>query len=375
MHKLYPHERFFILALLITAISGGAWFYEPLQEYLTGLLARAAGVISNTPKSPASAQSSLVGHWTFDGPDVNWRTGVVSDKAGTNNGQMRGTMSTSTSPVAGVHGQGLKFDGVDDSIDVSSVAGGTAFTATDNFTLTAWIRPSALPSAGANIVGRNTNSNGNWFLRTEGNNLRGGVQDVSGNGAVRTGTTVLIIDRWYFATMVYTGSTKTTALFLDAVSEGTAVNASLSGNLYNTNNVSIGKRDEGAGDLFSPSSLDDVRIYNRALTADEITALYRAGSSAKLSVTPKSPASAQSSLVGHWTFDGPDVNWRTGVVSDKAGTNNGQMQGTMSTSTAPVVGVHGQGLAFDGSDDNIKLDANISNFSGLARGTVSMWFN
>jgi hypothetical protein len=42
-------------------------------------------------------------------------------------------------------------------------------------------------------------------------------------------------------------------------------------------NASIGARDYGSPSLFYKGSLDDVRIYNRALSATEIKQLYNQG--------------------------------------------------------------------------------------------------
>jgi len=52
--------------------------------------------------------------------------------------------------------------------------------------------------------------------------------------------------------------------------------------------------------------MDDVRIYNRALSTDEITKLYNQGAATKQAST-KTPVDLQTGLTGHWTFDGPDM--------------------------------------------------------------------
>src|SRR3989344_8256238 len=54
---------------------------------------------------------------------------------------------------------------------------------------------------------------------------------------------------------------------------------------------------------FTNGFLDDVRIYNRALSATEISQLYKLGQD-KIATTP---IDKLNGLVGHWTFDGPDL--------------------------------------------------------------------
>src|SRR3989344_6617628 len=75
--------------------------------------------ISFPATSHASLTDGLVGYWTFDGKDTNWRTNTTNDRAGTNHGTMT-SMSTTTSPVAGKIGQGLKFDGSTSFVSVAN---------------------------------------------------------------------------------------------------------------------------------------------------------------------------------------------------------------------------------------------------------------
>ena len=56
-----------------------------------------------------SITSGLVGYWTMDGTDTNWKTGTMTDRSGMGNTGTLVGMSTSTSPVAGKVGQALKF--------------------------------------------------------------------------------------------------------------------------------------------------------------------------------------------------------------------------------------------------------------------------
>jgi len=63
--------------------------------------------------------SGLVGYWTFDGSDVNWGTNIATDKSpvGANSGTLTG-MNSSANQIIGKIGQGLKFDGNDDYVDI-----------------------------------------------------------------------------------------------------------------------------------------------------------------------------------------------------------------------------------------------------------------
>src|SRR3990167_6889266 len=72
----------------------------------------------NRPPNYISLKSGLVGHWTFDGKDLN--TGAAMDASGQGNHGALVNMSTSTSRVPGKFGQALKFDGVDDRVSIAN---------------------------------------------------------------------------------------------------------------------------------------------------------------------------------------------------------------------------------------------------------------
>jgi len=65
----------------------------------------------------------LVGHWTFNGQDMDWAstTAEALDRSGNSN---NGNVVNGATPVIGISGQGLEFDGVDDYVDASNVYDG-----------------------------------------------------------------------------------------------------------------------------------------------------------------------------------------------------------------------------------------------------------
>jgi hypothetical protein len=90
-------------------------------------------------------------------------------------------------------------------------------------------------------------------------------------------TFTLTLNAWHFVGYTYNGGTSITVYY-----DGQSQTGSLSGGLpLNTVLTSylpyptIGKSTNGLGGYF-PGLIDDVRIYNRALSASEIQALYNA---------------------------------------------------------------------------------------------------
>src|SRR3989338_11541268 len=115
-----------------------------------------------------------------------------------------------------------------------------------------------------------------------------------------------------------------------------------------------------------PGSFDDVRVYNRALSPDEIKRLYNMGATTKFNVSKKQDPSLNQGLVGLWTFDAPDME---GVAAyDHSGNNN---NGTLTNGVKKAIGKIGQALNFDGVNDYV---GNI-NFGSISTSqlTQSYW--
>jgi hypothetical protein len=125
----------------------------------------------------------------------------------------------------------------------------------------------------------------------------------------------------------------------------------------NTNALRIGARNApSAASNFFIGLTDDVRIYNRALSPTEVSALYQSGS-----VKLKAPTN--QGLVGYWS-----MNEGAGTkVNDSSGNGN---TGTI-TGAAWTNGKHGNALSFNGSSDYTNVpDATLLNPTNI---TMSAW--
>jgi hypothetical protein len=130
----------------------------------------------------------------------------------------------------------------------------------------------------------------------------------------------------------------------------------------------VGQR--GNSTSWFKGKLDDLRVYNRILTANEILALYRTN---ETSVNTSQTTKYTNGLVGYWTFNGPDVGT---TVRDVTGNGwNGYLVGTNnSTSTRKTIGKTGQAFSFGGFNTG---GINVGSSTALVpnRFTVSAWVN
>ncbi len=297
--------------------------------------------------SPTGLQSSLTGHWTFDGKDM---VPNVRDLSGQGK-HANITGQTSTTSVPGKIGQALSVD-ADDDVKVSSVV----MTQLDNVTLSIWAY--WLDTSGLQVILYNGNTGANGYgliidgsACGTGNKLDILIGGISCN--VLNSTYQMPTREWTHIVAVRNAGTW--RLYANGVDTGLSA---VTTPTTPTTETILSSDFHGY--------LDDARTYSRALSANEIKQLYAMGGSKLNSTQNTSRGSLSSGLVGHWTFDGADMNPN---VRDKSGQGkHGNLFGQTATTTA--IGKLGQALKFDGVNDYV----NASTFSWLGGPvTVSFW--
>ena len=200
------------------------------------------------------AQTGLVAAWSF-----NEGAGTtVADASGNNN---TGTISGATWSTLGRYGNALTFNGVNNLVVINSSA---SLNVTTAMTLSAWVFPTATQSGWRTIMQREVDA---YFLNASSD--AGPLRPAGGgtlNGTVRNivGPSALAVNAWTHVAVTYDGAA--IRLFVN----GTQVAAvARTGTLEtNTKPLRIGGNSP-YGEYFQ-GRIDDVRVYNRALTATEI---------------------------------------------------------------------------------------------------------
>ena len=113
-------------------------------------------------------------------------------------------------------------------------------------------------------------------------------------------------------------------------------------------------------------TIDDVRIYNRALSASEVAKLYANNTSSAVRMNASTVAlqngtklGPANGLVGHWTFDGADTPWSSATAAnaiDRSGNANTGTLTSMNRSSAPTIGKLGQALSLALFRDDVAGD-------------------
>ncbi|MDE1924617.1 MAG: LamG domain-containing protein [Patescibacteria group bacterium] len=324
-----------------------------------------AGATVTAGQSNTTALSSgLVGYWTLDGNKTNWLTGTIQDSSGNGNtGQLVG-MSTTTSPVLGKIGQALKFNGTGSEVHTT-----TNISDPQIFTLGVWFKTTV--ASGHKLVGFEDISGGSYdrmiYMGTDGLIYFGWYP---GSVEVITSLHTLNDGKWHSAVATFNNGFG--ALYIDGVLQGTlsAGGAQNFSAYWNIGGYKTGGW-PNASDGYFDGTLDDVHVYNRTLSAQEVAQLYSLG---QANVAHSNTTALSSGLLLYWPLDGNTLNWTTGAVADKSGNGfTGQMFG-LSTTTSPAIGKIGQALKFSSSVVNgvYSLSSPVWSLSGSI--TESSWF-
>jgi hypothetical protein len=168
---------------------------------------------------------------------------------------------------AGVLGGALDFDGVDDYVDCGN---DTIFSITDAFSLSVWINWRAATGDWQTVVAKGDNA---WRLARGGGDTQTmdfGFTDGGPRGwlAVRSANEVPL-GEWHHVTVTI-DTIDGAKIYLDGVLEGT--NPDTGGITVGDFPVFIGENSQATG-RFWDGLIDDVQIYDRVLSAEEISQL------------------------------------------------------------------------------------------------------
>ncbi len=207
--------------------------------------------------SGSTLSNGLIGWWTFDSADID----IAGKKASDSSGQDQdGTLNnlTGSNIVPGRIGQALKFNGSNTYVD-------TPLKIDDEpISYAAWVKPESIYEPGCFLC----TDNAVWDKGTE---VRLGKWNMHvGNAEADTGKPVSA-GQWYHVVTVYTSSN--IILYVNGSKEWER----LSGPGDDSGStVQIGRAwfANGNGSRFFNGLIDDVRVYNRALSSDEVNELY-----------------------------------------------------------------------------------------------------
>jgi len=268
-------------------------------------------VAGSTPCAPVSL--GLADWWSAEGN--------ANDNVGTNNGTLVGGASYAPGEV----GQAFSFDGVSGYVSIPDSPSLDSFVT--NMTIETWIKVNQ------------TNVNSDWRgIVTKGNDSWR-LQGVQGEGTVSfaanglstylTGTRNVNDEQWHHVAGVYDGTN--IYLYVDGTLDTSTPATGLI--IQDSFPVCLGANPDAPLPYYFNGLIDEVSIYNRALSAAEIQSIYLAGSEGKcpmpLAITTQPTnetgnagstallavtANGMQPLNYQWNFNGTNLTWATNNV-------------------------------------------------------------
>ncbi len=314
-----------------------SWKKAMSETFLNNSTAGQSGVIKQSVAETAD-DTGLVGYWSFeDGSGTK-----ATDFSGNGN---TGTLYSMESGdwVDSPRGKALSFDGGTD--EYVNAGHGSSLEFTGDITISAWINPSFLADYDM-FIGKYTSSTDTGYdigVMSNGSLtpiFRDGshVEQFSTVGLIQTGV-------WQHIVVTQQASDCSVRIYRNGVRDSVLTSQPCFDDASGYD-LSIGSRNNSVNNHF-PGSVDEVRLYNRILSQDEIMDLYQLGAT-KLNVSQNTKQT--SGLIGLWSFNGPDISGTTAY--DRSGQGN---NGTLTSGPVVTEGKVGQALSFDGTDDYIAL--------------------
>lgn len=325
------------IILIIGVFAGAYWYF---QVYGSTITQSQNGLITN----------GLVGYWSFNTSDIDGTTAY--DRSGNSN---NGTLTSGPTGVDGEIDQALSFNGTTQYVDIPDIV------MTGTFSYSFWYKTSNNAQTGI-MLGGDVNNGTYVKYGLVSNNLY--IRVISGGSSDNTispGTANV----WHHLVITRDSSNKID-LYLDGGSANRLFSdAAQSGS---TSLTHVAKSQDGQ---FFAGQMDEVRMYNRILSSDEIQTLYTqrgVGKTNSAVSQPQGTGRLDSGLAGYWKLDGR----RPTVIATDSSTNANT--GTLTNGPTWTTGQIGGALDFDGTNDYVSAGSPTV-LDDMGPITVSGWVN
>ncbi len=331
------------------------------------------------------APSQPLGYWKLDEGADNTCSGGSNDtcNSGTAGTTLDGVNANMASPAtstsgwtnSGKFGRAVMLDGINDTVVVTDTS--VIRPQDGSWSVTVWAKPANSDQKSPLVAKRQTTGDfeqwslsicGDISCSTSGQNLLGIFResDAIERRALSIGD--VADGQWHHYAMVADKTANKVFIYMDGKEmASTLISDSSWPTINNTDNLRFGS--DGTNNYSGP--IDEVKIFNYSLTADEIKTDYNHASATSLGGilgTQDSEGFGGTDPIVYWPFD---ENTGTSTTSDKTGNAN---TGTLNSITAGswVPGRYGSALYFDGAADYVSNSDLATSLTGDL--TISMWF-
>jgi chitodextrinase len=275
-----------------TALRMPAWAFALMLCSVAVIVAAAGGATT----SAAATSNGLVAAYSFDEGSGQ----SVADTSGNGN---NGTISGASWTSAGKNGSALSFDGVSNQV---TVADSPSLDLTDEMTLEAWVKPASLGSSWRSVVVKEQSDQLAYALYAHDGGPGPSGHVYSNGDRYTTAPSTLPTDTWTHLAATYDGST------VKIYVNGALANSGNVSGMITTSGLPLRIGGNSVWSEWFSGQIDDVRIYNRALDASELSsdmATPVGGSSAGPPADTQAPSAPGSVRATATTQTGITLAW------------------------------------------------------------------
>lgn len=241
---------------------------NPLTRLLLAGAAALPLLTGLAPQAHADIRSGLKAYWNFDKSDFTDASGNFFD------GTESGTLPIEFVDGKSGFGKAVVLNGEDQEITITGGEPDDLAFAGGSMTISAWLRVDSFDTEWQALIAKGENNN--WRVARHSNDggiaIAGGLGDTPNSAIVNDGVwhhMVAIVDR-EGTTLGSPG----TAIYIDGAKSATTTGTPAL--TANGKRVQIGENPDATGREWQ-GELDDIAIWDRPLTEDEISSLYNGG--------------------------------------------------------------------------------------------------
>jgi len=281
---------------------GTTYFYFLKAVDAAGNLSEATSSVNASPKQietedltddlipPLPSDENLVAYWAFD--EGSGTSAIDSSGNGLN--LLFHSMSNA-SWKDGISGKCIQFDGSEDYATVNH--NGSLDFAGKDLTVSVWMYHNGsgdFQSLVANAVGQSSTRQFSLGLNSSNQLLFYTYDGTSWAKRVDSGSNLVSAGSWHHVVVVFDDTAGTAELFIDGENVGSA--SGLNSLAYSPTYIYVGSRE---GYEYLNGKIDEVRLYEEAITSDEVRALFLnpGGQKPQWTAEPGATATAPDNLV------------------------------------------------------------------------------
>jgi len=246
-------------------------------------------ILSNISYAKINPET-CVGLWLFDEGEGD----VAKDSSGNGND---GTLINEPQWVDGQFDKALYFDGVDDHVDCGNDA---SLDLTDAITIMAWAKLDALDQMAGILEKRLCGTNNGYALLNGWS--RNTYMELTNLG-IWVQSESLETDRWYHFAATWDSGAGNASFYQDGVQVQSKAQGGGGTITLNTEALFIGARSTSCGATSFNGTVDEVAVFNKALSEEDINDIMTNGLAAALGIAAVFPSGKLATTWAHIKYE------------------------------------------------------------------------